>query len=141
MRTNQDDYTNPETPSKVQFNKQEFIRKMKCHNSTCCAVNEINVQSIVYWKVRKLNNTILLNKQFYKQINSKDIYKQYTMNEINVQSVVYWKVRKLNNTILLNKQCYKQINPKDIHKQYTMNEINVQSVVYWKVRKVRRLSN
>ena len=79
-------------------------------------MNEMNVQSVIYWKVRRLNNTILLNKQYYKQMNPKDIYKKCTMNEINVQSVVFWKVRKFNNMILLNKQCYKQRNPKDIYK-------------------------
>ena len=63
-------------------------------------MNEINVQSVIYWKVRRLNNTILLNKQYYKQMNPKDIYKQYTMNEINVQSIVYWNVRKLNDNVI-----------------------------------------
>ena len=58
-------------------------------------MNEINVQSVVrYWKGKKIEYLILLNKQYYKQISLKNIYKQYTMNEINVQSVMRcWKIK------------------------------------------------
>ena len=57
-------------------------------------MNEINVQTLM--RCSRLKKLILLNKKYYKQINLKDIHKQYTMNEINVQNVMRcWKGKKI----------------------------------------------